>query len=135
MDPPRPDVDDHRVPRVYLCDDAREYRILLKAVLTAEEGLDVVGEGGDGGVCITDAERHDPDVVLLDVNMPGVSGMQALPRLREVLPEATIIMLSSAPSHQHEAQALRHGASACLQKPTNIFELPAMIRQTLAAAS
>ena len=122
------------MPRIYLCDDERNYRILLKAVLTAEEGIDVVGEGGDGGVCISDAAKCRPDVILLDQNMPGMSGLEALPFLRREMPDTAVIMLSTAPADQCEEKALEAGASAYIEKPRDIFDLPGMIREKLADA-
>jgi DNA-binding NarL/FixJ family response regulator len=127
-------TDTHLVPRIYLCDDAREYRALLRAVLTAEEGLMVVGEGGDGGFCLDDAARTAPDVILLDVNMPGTNGLDALPRLRDAMPGTAVIMLTTAPAHEVEASALERGAAGYIQKPHNILDLPGMIREKLADA-
>lgn len=128
---PRVRADLIGMPRIYLCDDQREYRALLCAVLTANEGLDVVGEGGDGGFCREDARASDPDVVLLDVNMPGVNGLDAIPMLRESVPSATIIMLSTAREDDCESEALARGAHGFIQKPRNILDLPAMIRGKL----
>ena len=122
------------MPRLYLCDDQREYRMLLKAVLTTEEGLEVVGEGGDGGFCAQDAAKHQPDVILLDVNMPGVNGIDMLPQLRETMPDTQVIMLTSAPAEQCEEEALSRGAAGFIQKPRNIFDLPAMVREKLTDA-
>ena len=127
-------VDHLRVPRVYLCDDQREYRAILRAVLTTQEGLDVVGEGGDGGFCAEDAAATQPDVVLLDVNMPGVNGLDAIHTLREEVPEAKIIMLSTARPQDHEDDALERGAHGYIQKPRNIMDLPEIIRRKLADA-
>ncbi len=121
------------MPRLYLCDDQPEYRLLLKTVLT-EDGLDVVGEGGDAGVCTADAAEVAPDVILLDVNMPGTNGIAALPGLREALPDACVVMLSNASPEEYERSALDAGASGFIQKPRNIFDLPVMVRQKLAAA-
>jgi two-component system NarL family response regulator len=127
-------ADTHGVPRIYLCDDVREYRALLRAVLTAEEGLLVVGEGGDAGFCLADAAQTRPDVILLDVNMPGTSGLDALPQLREEMPDTKVIMLSTAPPETCEDLALERGAAAFIQKPRNILDLPGMVREKLADA-
>lgn len=122
------------MPRVYLCDDEREYRMLVKAVLNAEEGLQVVGEGGDSGFCLDDAAKHDPDVLLLDINMPGTNGLDALPALREAMPDTRVLMLTSGHPAEYEARALASGAAGFIQKPANIFDLPGMIRRKLAEA-
>ena len=119
------------MPRVYLCDDQREYRMLLKAVINSEEGMEVVGEGGDGAACLRDATKHDPDVILLDQNMPGRSGLDTLPELKELVPDAAVIMLSTAAAEECEEEALRRGATGFISKPHNIFDLPGMIRGKL----
>ena len=116
------------MPRIYICDDQADYRALLKAVLTDEEGLEVVGEGGDGAVGTEDAARIEPDVILLDVNMPGVNGLDAIPMLRERAPGTKIIMLTTARAQDCEQEALDLGAHGFIQKPPNVMDLPALIR-------
>jgi DNA-binding NarL/FixJ family response regulator len=127
-------VDTCSVHRVYLCDDQRDYRTLLKTVLAEEDDLHVVGEGGDAGFCIEDAAEARPDAILLDVNMPGMNGIDAMPHLRKALPNAKVIVLTSANAREYEDLALRAGASGFIQKPRNIFDLPGMVRDKLAEA-
>jgi two-component system NarL family response regulator len=122
------------MPSLYLCDDQSDYRTLLRAVLTREEGMDIVGEGGDGESCLRDAARQQPDVVLLDVNMPGISGLEALPRLRQAVPDSVVLVLSTASAEEYEEIALQRGATGYIQKPRNILELPAIIRHKLETA-
>lgn len=117
--------------KVLLCDDAQPYRTLLRAVLEGA-GLRVVGEAVDGQDCLDRAEAADPDVVLLDVNMPRLGGCEALPGLRERIPHASILMLSTSPAIDQEQECLRMGARAYIEKPRDIFELPGMIRAALA---
>ena len=120
--------------RIYLCDDERDYRTLVKTVLGTEDDMEVVGEESNSCNCLKDAEKYQPDVLLLDINMPGTSGIDALPRLREAMPDTSIIMLTSAHSDEHEREALDSGAVGFIQKPHNVFDLPGMIRAQLAAA-
>ena len=127
-------TDKRRVPRVYLCDDQPEYRRLVRTVLSTDDRLHVVGEGGDRGFVIDDAVQAAPDVILLDVNMPGTNGLEALPHLRDAIPGAHVILLSSAMPYDYERDAMRAGAHGFIQKPRNIFDLPAMIREKLADA-
>ena len=122
------------VTRIYLCDDERDYRTLVKTVLGTEEGMDIVGENGDCCACLKDAAQYQPDVLLLDINMPGTSGIDGLSRLRAAMPNTSILMLTSAHSSEHERQALDRGAVGFIQKPYDIFDLPRMIREKLAAA-
>jgi DNA-binding NarL/FixJ family response regulator len=120
--------------RVYLCDDESNYRTLVKTVLAEEHDLHVVGEGGDAGVCVEDAAKTQPDTILLDVNMSGMNGIDAVPRFRKALPNARVIMLSSATALEYEGRALEAGANGFIQKPRNIFDLPGMVRDKLAQA-
>ncbi|MCW2968628.1 MAG: response regulator transcription factor [Solirubrobacteraceae bacterium] len=117
--------------RVFLCDDAVEYRRLLRAVFEAEPDLEVVGEACDGDECIEQVPTASPDVVLLDLNMPRVGGLAALPSLTEAAPEAQIVVLTSAAAADARREALRLGAHAFLQKPTNVLELPGNLRECL----
>src|SRR6478609_1530321 len=103
---------DHRAPmagcRVYICDDSPEYRLLLRMVL-ADEGAVVVGEGGDGNQCLEQAAATDPSMVFLDLNMPGLTGLEALPKLREALPDAKIVALTTSRAIESERAAMADG--------------------------
>jgi DNA-binding NarL/FixJ family response regulator len=120
--------------RVYLCDDADDYRALLRIVLGDEEDLEVVGEARDGRECLDRVAHAEPDLVLLDLNMPGVGGFEALPLLRRAVPDATILVLSTGDPADCEHRALELGATAYVEKPSNVFQLPEMIRAKLAGA-
>ena len=65
--------------RIYICDDSPEYRLLLRMVL-ADEGAVIVGEGADGQECLDGVAATEPSLVLLDLNMPNLGGLEALPR-------------------------------------------------------
>ena len=119
--------------RIYLCDDAPDYRRLLREILGAEEDLEVVGEGCNGRECVDDARRDHPDVILLDVNMPVMDGLEALPCLRKVAPETQVLILSTAPAAGVEERAMELGAVGYLQKPVDIFALPGAVREKVAA--
>jgi DNA-binding NarL/FixJ family response regulator len=114
--------------RVFLCDDNRSHRVLVRTVLESEPDLEVVGEASLGGECLETAGELSPDVVLVDNRMPGVSGLEVLPQLRAALPDTKLIMLSTAWSPEVERAALRAGATAYVQKPRNIFDLPSLVR-------
>ena len=117
---------------MFLCDDDDGYRILLREVLSAE-GMEIVGEGSDGSACVEAVVEADPDVVLLDLNMPGMNGFEALPILRVGLPRAKLIVLSTAPRDEHSASAAAMlGADGYLSKPVDIFSVPALVRRALA---
>jgi DNA-binding NarL/FixJ family response regulator len=120
--------------RVYLCDDNRSHRVLVRTVLASEPDLEVVGEAELGRECVASARAVAPDVVLLDNRMPGADGLEVLPSLREALPDAKIVMLSTAWNPATERAALRAGADAYVQKPRNIFDLPSLVRGAVGQA-
>jgi DNA-binding NarL/FixJ family response regulator len=121
------------MPRVYLCDDAPDYRLLMREVLSTEDDIEIVGEGCNGEECVTQAPDLAPDVILLDVNMPRLNGLQALPQLREIMPDTEVLVLSSAEAGDIEERALRMGATGYLQKPMNVFGLAGAMRGKLRA--
>ena len=85
---------------VLVCDDNQPIRVLLAAVVSTRQSLRIVGEAADGNEAIAEAERLQPDVILLDLAMPNRTGLEALPELARVAPAAKIIVFSgfSAPS-------------------------------------
>lgn len=121
------------MPRIFLCDDQADYRRLLREVLRDELDLEVVGEARDGAECVDEVAGADPDVVLLDLNMPRMHGLDTLPRIRSVAPRAKVFVLTSADAADQECAAMRAGADAYLRKPIDAFELPGMIRAADAA--
>ena len=79
---------------ILICDDNDALRELLRAVVDTGLGMRVVGEAADGNEVIAEAARLQPDVILLDLAMPNLSGLDALPELRRVAPNAQIIVFS-----------------------------------------
>jgi len=124
----------HGVPpcRVYICDDSPEYRMLLRMVLS-DAGAVVVGEGTDGRECIAGAAATDPSVVLLDLNMPGLSGLETLPKLREAVPGVKIVVLTTSKAPESEQAAMAAGADAYVSKPIDATSVPRLVRDQLAA--
>ena len=113
--------------RVFLCDDAPAFRDLLRLALEQDGDLTVVGEAEDGTqlAAVSDA---DPDVVLLDVSMPDVGGLEILPRLRELAPRARVVVLSSFSAEEKEAEALAAGADRYLDKRASFEEIRTLVR-------
>ena len=108
--------------RLFLCDDNPEYRMLARLVLE-EAAYEVVGEAGDGLEAEERAPGTAPDVILLDLNMPRRNGYEALPRLRELLPDSKIVVLTTGRAEDERARALSAGADGFLVKPARIFDL------------
>jgi two-component system, chemotaxis family, chemotaxis protein CheY len=118
--------------RVYICDDSPEYRMLLRLVL-ADAGMTVVGEGCDGGECLAGAAAADPELVLLDLNMPGIDGLETLPRLRAAMPNVKIVVLTTSKAAHDEQAAMALGADAFVSKPIDATSVPRLLREKLAA--
>lgn len=81
--------------RVLLVDDEPALRLVLRTILDRDHRFHVEAEAGDGSDAIELAERHQPDVVLLDLLMPGVSGRDALPAILSVSPRSMVVILSA----------------------------------------
>jgi DNA-binding NarL/FixJ family response regulator len=111
--------------RVLLCDDVESYRALLRASLDQDPRIEIVGEAADGHQGIEAATALQPDVVLLDMHMPRLGGLEAIPQLRRRAPRTSIIGLSSDPASA--ASSLEVGATDYLEKSCEIDELRAAI--------
>jgi two-component system, chemotaxis family, chemotaxis protein CheY len=117
--------------RAVVIDDTSDIRELMSIVLS-RSGFDVVGQAGDGraGVDVVRAER--PDVVLLDLGMPVMDGVEALPLIRELVPDAQIIVLSAL-AGPVEQQVLASGADGYLVKGTPLRTIIAYLEERLGA--
>jgi len=118
--------------RVLVVDDDDLMRAGLKAVLTTDETIEVVGEAGDGRAAVFEARRHVPEVVLMDVRMPGLDGIAATREIVAVSPEIKVAILTTFEQDDYIFGALNVGASGFLLKRTKPEELIAAIH-TLAA--
>jgi DNA-binding NarL/FixJ family response regulator len=109
--------------RVLLVDDHALVRAGMRSLLQDIADIEVVGEASDGATALAVAERERPDVVLMDIAMKGMNGLEAAARLRERQPEAKIIILSMHTSEEYVLLALRAGAAAYLIKDSATSEL------------
>ena len=119
--------------RVLVVDDAADLRLLISLVLEEEPGWVIVGEAGDGAEAVTEAGRLDPHLVLLDAAMPVMDGLEALPLLREALPDAVLVMLTAFPRGTLESAASDVGADAVLDKMNLVDELVPALRELVGA--
>ena len=119
--------------RLFLCDDNPGYRALTRIVL--EQHYEVVGEAADGVEAIELAPQAAPDVLLLDLNMPRMSGQEALPTLRERLVETKIIILTTGRSPDERRLALDAGADGFIVKPESVFALPDELSRVLGSGA
>lgn len=114
--------------RVLVADDHTIVRTGIRHVLESDAGFDLVGEAGNTGEALTLAERLRPDVVVVDISMPGESGLQLAARLRSGIPEARVLILSMHDNAEYVLESLRAGASGYLLKDTAGTELRNAIR-------
>ena len=118
--------------RVLLVDDDDLMRAGLRAVLSTDDGIEIVGEAGDGRTAIQETRMRRPDVVLMDIRMPGLDGIAATREVLEALPEVKVAILTTFEQDDYVFGALNAGASGFLLKRTKPEELIAAI-YTIAA--
>ncbi|MBV9831630.1 MAG: response regulator transcription factor [Marmoricola sp.] len=119
--------------RVLLVDDTPDVRALVRRALERSVDLRVVAEAGDGVAGIEAAREHLPDVVLLDIAMPVMDGLEALPFIRAAVPHATVIMLSGFGADRMAERAVGSGADGYLQKGQPLKELVSRVQELAAA--
>ena len=117
---------------VLICDDNPAMRSLLRVVVDQARDMCVVGEAGDGEVSIREAARLQPDVILLDLAMPVLSGFDALPRLRQNAPSAKIIVLAGFSTATVGEQVVALGADSYLEKGSDPETIVAAIERAAA---
>lgn len=111
-------MDENNSQRVLVVDDDTLMREILKAILRSE-GFKVAGEAKDGQSGIEQVERLRPDAVCLDVNMPGISGLDTLKILREKYPQVRVVMITGDASMATVREAVGFGAVGYIIKPFN----------------
>jgi len=120
--------------RFVLADDHTLVRAGLRALLQ-HLGMEVVAEASDGREAIAAAKAHRPDMVLMDISMPGLNGLEAISRVLDECPGTRVIILSMHASDEYARQAFRLGASAYLVKDSAVEELQHAIDAVLAGRS
>lgn len=130
-----------------LADDTEDIRLLLRVHLQNDGRIEVVGEAGDGERAIAQVEEHAPDLLVLDLAMPRVDGLDTMQRLRRTHPDLKILVLSGFAARHMEDKAIAAGADAYVEKGTSFREITARLldiagiveledeRRTAAAAS
>ena len=107
----------HRI-RILIADDHLLFRDGVRKLLSAVPDFNVVAEAGHGDEVLDMTARHQPDVVLLDLTMPGQDGLITLQRLRSAHPEVKVILLTSSEERDEMLQAVRFGTAGIVQKST-----------------
>lgn len=120
-----------RLIRVVLADDHLIVRQGLRALLEAPGGFEIVAEASDGAEALEAVERTTPDAVLLDLSMPGLNGLEALRRIKEMRRPPKVLVLSMHATNEYVRAALRAGADGYLVKGSGIGDLSAALRSVL----
>lgn len=114
--------------RILLADDHTILRAGLKMMLNAQPDMEVVGEAQDGRYAIHEVQRLQPDIVLMDITMPGVNGIEATRQIKKLFPEVKVLVLTMHENDEYVFQTLRAGASGYMLKEAADTELISALR-------
>jgi two-component system NarL family response regulator len=117
---------------VLIADDHRLFAEALEAILASEPGIEVVGRARDGEEAVQQALALHPDVILMDIAMPGVDGVEATKRIRRKQDSARVLMLTGSNSRTDVARAREAGAAAYVTKDRIAAQLVEAIRDLAA---
>ena len=115
--------------RVLIADDHNLFRAGVRGLLRGFGGMEVTGEAVNGHEAVALAAAHRPDVLLMDVGMPGLNGIEAAERVRTATPTTRVIILSMHTGEEHVTRALKAGAAGYLLKDAEPDELEHAVRQ------
>lgn len=113
---------------VLVADDEARFRRVVAAVLDGEPDIEIVGQASDGSAAVAMAEEVIPDLVLLDVRMPGIGGVEAAVRIRRAVPTTKVVMLTSSDEEEDMFAALKAGADGYLMKDGLVADLADGVR-------
>ncbi len=116
--------------QILIAEDSEPFRRGLRALLAATPGMAVVGEAGDGAAAIVQARELQPDVVLMDLNMPGVNGIEATRRILDTSPHIAVLVLTMHEDDESVFAAMRAGARGYLLKGARKAEILRAIQAT-----
>jgi DNA-binding NarL/FixJ family response regulator len=121
--------------QVFLCDDVSAFRQLMRFALEDDGTIAIVGEAGDGEAGVAGVGETQPDVVLLDISMPKLDGLEAIPLIRDRSPATGVVVLSGFTEERMEQQALRCGADRYLRKGVDLDVIKATVLDVAAERS
>src|SRR4051794_38823757 len=121
-------------PTIVVVDDAPDVRALVRTRLRLSGEFNVVGEGSDGAAAVALATEHRPEVMLLDVSMPGMDGLEALPKVLDASPETKVVLYSGFEEHGLVEEAQRLGATAFVEKSERIESLVDRLQLVISAS-
>ena len=112
---------------VYICDNYGALRDLMRFSLEDDPRIGVVGEAEDAITCVRELPEKRPDVLVLDLRMPGVTGLEAVPQIRAASPDTRIVVYSQYIDERTEAELAEAGVEAWLRKDEDLSELRATV--------
>lgn len=115
--------------RVFLVDDVEELRFLIRVELEEDSGIEVVGEASDGQSGVEGVAETQPDVVLLDLSMPDMDGLEAIPLMRERAPASRLVVLSGHEAGRVSLEALEQGATRYISKAADFDTIRAEVHE------
>jgi DNA-binding NarL/FixJ family response regulator len=118
---------------VVLCDDVPQLRRLLRLAFEEQDDLQVVAEAGDGRAGVDPIGALLPDAVVLDLSMPGMDGLEAIPQIRSASPTTAIVVFSGFTAERMADEALALGADRYLEKGVDLGTLVAVVREVVGA--
>ena len=117
--------------RLLICDDVDDIRLLMRIAFEGDDDFEVVGEAANGEEGIRAARQLKPDAILLDLNMPVLGGLEALPQMRRAVPDAAIVIFSGFEEWSRGSQARRCGADAYIEKGTDVGEVLQLVKTVI----
>ena len=121
--------------QVYLCDDVPALRLVLRTVLELDGGVEIVGESGDGRTALEDLARLRPDVLVLDLSLPELDGLEVLEQLVSRSPQTQVVVFSGYPEGQLGEAARLRGARRYIEKGTDIELVARSVREVAEEAA
>lgn len=128
-------MDDSRPLSILIVEDHDAFALTLATVLGTDPRLEIVDRAADGRAGIDLAVRHQPDVVLMDIYMPNLDGIEATREITSLLPETVVVVLSSSDADDDVRRALAAGARSFLPKDASLAQLVAAILEQTALAA